>query len=145
MAEEAIASHPAVAMVGVVGQPDARLGEVPCAYVELVKGEHLEVSDLLEHAKNNIGERAAIPKDVDIVEEMPKTPIGKVFKPELRKRAIKRCFDNALAKAGISSEVAEVIDHPQKGLTAMIAKNGVNETKEIGKTLDKFIYPWEAI
>ena len=59
-------------MVGVVGQPDARLGEVPCAYVELV-GEHLEVSDLLEHAKNNIGEKAAIPKNVDIVEEMPKT------------------------------------------------------------------------
>ena len=145
LAEEAIASHPAVAMVGVVGQPDARLGEVPCAYVELVKGEHLEVSDLLEHAKNNIGEKAAIPKNVDIVEEMPKTPIGKVFKPELRKRAIKRCFNSALAKAGISSEVAEVIDHPQKGLTALIAKNGSNDTKEIGKTLDRFIYPWEAI
>jgi hypothetical protein len=27
----------------------------------------------------------------------------------------------------------------------MIAKNGVNDIKEIGKTLDKFIYPWEAI
>ena len=92
-----------------------------------------------------MGEKAAVPKNVDIVEEMPKTPIGKVFKPELRKRAIKRCFDSALAKAGISSEVAEVIDHPQKGLTAMISKNGSNDTKEIGKTLDKFIYPWEAI
>ena len=34
----------------------------------------------------------------------------------------------------------EVIDHPNKGLTAVIAKNGVNDAKQIGKALDKFIF-----
>ena len=143
LAEEAIASHPSVAMVGVIGQPEARLGEVPCAYVELVKEENVEPSELLEHAKNNIGEKAAIPKHFDIVEEMPKTPIGKIFKPELRKRAIARVYDEALKKAELKAKVKEVIDHPNKGLTAVIAKNGENDTKQIGKVLDKFIYAWE--
>ncbi len=36
--EEALARHEAVAMVGAIGQPDAFAGELPCAYVELVKG-----------------------------------------------------------------------------------------------------------
>ena len=57
-------------------------------------------------------------------------------------RIVSKQVQDALA---VSSEVAEVIDHPQKGLTAIIAKNGLNDTKEIGKTLNKFIYPWEAI
>jgi len=39
--------------------------------------------------------------------------------------------------------VQEVIDHPNKGLTAVIAKNGVNDAKQIGKVLDKFIFSWE--
>ena len=74
---------------------------------------------------------------------MPKTPIGKIFKPELRKRAIARVYNEALKKAELKAKVKEVIDHPNKGLTAVIAKNGENNTKQIGKVLDKFIYAWE--
>jgi fatty-acyl-CoA synthase len=36
--EEALMGHEAVAFVGAIGQPDAHAGELPCAYVELVKG-----------------------------------------------------------------------------------------------------------
>ena len=143
IAEEALASHPSVAMVGVIGQPDARLGEMPCAYVELIKGSEISIEDLTKHVENNIGEKAAIPKHYDIVEEMPKTPIGKIFKPELRKRAIKRVYNEALEKSTLSARVQEVIDHPNKGLTAVVAKNGVNDAKQIGKVLDKFIFSWE--
>ena len=49
--------------------------------------------ELIKHVEQNIGEKAAIPKHFDIVDEMPKTPIGKIFKPELRKRAIKRVYN----------------------------------------------------
>ena len=38
--EEALMGHEAVAFVGAIGQPDAHAGELPCAYVELVKGAH---------------------------------------------------------------------------------------------------------
>ena len=130
-------------MVGVIGQPDARLGEMPCAYVELIKGSEVTKEDLIKHVENNIGEKAAIPKHFDIVEEMPKTPIGKIYKPELRKRAITRVYNEALEKSGLSARVQEVIDHPNKGLTAVIAKNTVKDAKQIGKVLDKFIFSWE--
>ena len=130
-------------MVGVIGQPDSRVGEMPCAYVELIKGSEVATEELIKHVEENIGEKAAIPKHFDIVDEMPKTPIGKIFKPELRKRAIMRVYDDALEKSGLSARVQEVIDHPKKGLTAVIAKNGVKDIKQIGKVLDKFIFSWE--
>ena len=143
LAEEALASHPAVAMAGVIGQPDARVGELPCAYVELIKGSEATVNELIKHAEDNIGEKAAVPKHLELVNEMPKTPVGKIFKPELRKRAITRVYNEALEKAELSSRVKEVIDHPKKGLTAIVAKNGVNDPKHIGKVLDKFIFKWD--
>jgi len=143
VAEEALASHPAVAMVGVVGQPDARLGEVPCAFVELIKGSDVQPEELIEHAKNNIGEKAAIPKHLELLVEMPKTPIGKVFKPDLRRIAIKRIYNEVLEKSDISVSVEEVIDHPKNGLTAIISGNDKNNSYEIGKLLNKFIYSWE--
>ena len=143
LAEEALASHPAVAMAGVIGQPDARVGELPCAYVELIKGSDVSEAELTKHSEENIGEKAAVPKYLELVEEMPKTPIGKIFKPELRKRAITRVYNQALEKAGLPARVQEVVDHPKMGLTAIVTKNGVNDTKQIGKILDNFIYKWE--
>ena len=141
--EEALASHPSVAMVGVIGQPDVRVGETPCAYVELIKGSDVTVDELIKHAENNIGEKAAVPKYLELVDEMPKTPIGKIFKPELRKRAIARIYNEALEKAKLAVKVKEVIDHPKKGLTAIISKEGIQDQKQIGKVLDKFIYSWD--
>src|SRR5690606_31390326 len=60
--EEALARHPSVAFVGAIGQPDAFAGELPCAYVELVKDAEVTPEALLEHAQSHIHERAAIPK-----------------------------------------------------------------------------------
>ena len=88
--EEPLAGHPAIAFAGAVGQPDARLGEVPCVFVELVEGASASPSDLLEFAHERIENRMAAPVHVEILDELPKTAVGKVFKPDLRKRAIAR-------------------------------------------------------
>jgi len=61
MIEEALLSHPAVAFVGAIGQPDASAGELPCAYVELVAGKTATWRELLDHAAHRIPERAAVP------------------------------------------------------------------------------------
>ena len=116
---------------------------MPCAYVELIKGSEVTVSELIKHAEENIGEKAAVPKYLELVDEMPKTPIGKIFKPELRKRAITRVYNEALEKADLTAKVEQVIDHPKRGLTAIITKNNSNDTKEIGRVLDKFIFKWD--
>ena len=84
------------------------------AYVELIKGSEIPVDELIKHAEDNIGEKAAVPKYLELVDEMPKTPIGKIFKPELRKRAITRVYNEALEKAVLSCRVQEVIDHPKR-------------------------------
>ena len=50
---------------------------------------------------SHIAEPAAVPKHVEILAELPKTAVGKVFKPDLRRRAITRVFDAALADGGV--------------------------------------------
>ncbi len=66
--------------------------------MELVEGAKITEEELLKFAKSNIGERAAIPKEIIIVDQIPLTPVGKVFKPALRWDAIKRTFEAELKK-----------------------------------------------
>ncbi len=81
--EEPLQDHPAVALVAAVGRPDARLGEVPVAYVQLVEGGEATEDELLVFARQHIGERAAVPKRIRVVDALPLTAVGKIFKPEL--------------------------------------------------------------
>ncbi len=140
--EEALAGHPAVAFVGAIGQPDAFAGELPCAYVELVDGAEASVDELMEFAREHVHERAAIPKYIEILDELPKTAVGKVFKPDLRKRAITRVYNAALEEAGLPVRVAEVIDSKKQGLTAMLERSGEVSEEDIEKVLGEFTRPW---
>ncbi|MBC7140482.1 MAG: acyl-CoA synthetase [Defluviimonas sp.] len=143
--EEAMATHPAVALAGAIGQPDAFAGELPCVYVELVAGAQATVAELTEHARRHIHERAAIPKHVEILPELPKTAVGKVFKPELRKRAIRRVYDAALAEAGQPARVAEVIEDNRRGLVARLAREGEVDDAAVAQRLGQFAGPWEWV
>ena len=141
--EDALASHDAVAMAGAIGEPNAHSGELPCVYVELVAGADASEAALLEHACQLIPERAAHPKHLEIVETLPKTAVGKIFKPDLRKMAIKRVFDAALASAGHAAEVAEVVEDKRRGLVAKIAKTGHVDEEALRHTLGEFAGPWD--
>ncbi|WP_374424138.1 acyl-CoA synthetase [Paracoccus sp. (in: a-proteobacteria)] len=141
--EDALLSHPKVAFVGAIGQPDSFAGELPCAYVELVAGAELSVDELMEHARTHIHERAAVPKYIEIVPELPKTAIGKIFKPELRKLALARVYGTALAEAGLAVEVAEVVDDKKRGLTARLRRTAEVEDEAVIDCLGRFTRPWE--
>ncbi|MBU2890154.1 acyl-CoA synthetase [Celeribacter halophilus] len=141
--EEALAGHEAIAMAGAIGQPDAHAGEIPCAYVELVEGASVTPEDLMDYAKVHIHERAAIPKHIEIMDELPKTAVGKVFKPELRKMAITRIYNAALKKAGLSARVAVVIDDKKRGLVARITPDQQAEAEQVSHVLGQFTNPWE--
>jgi fatty-acyl-CoA synthase len=84
--EDAFYAHPAVALAAAIGRPDPHAGEVPVAYVQLKPGETVLADELARFAESRIAERAARPKAVRIIETMPLTAIGKVFKPALRER-----------------------------------------------------------
>ncbi|MDH3262486.1 MAG: acyl-CoA synthetase [Paracoccaceae bacterium] len=141
--EEALVSHPAVAFAGAIGQPDAFAGELPCAYVELVNGAEVTAEELMEHAKSHIRERAAIPKHVEVVPELPKTAVGKILKNELRKLAVARVYGAVLEEAGFNARVSEVYEHKKNGLVARLERTGAVDEEALAKKLGEFTRPWE--
>ena len=143
--EEALMRHPDVAFPGAIGQPDARAGEVPAVYVELRQGGAATVADLLATARDCISEPAAVPKYLEILPELPKTAVGKIFKPDLRRRAITRVFDEALHGAGLDVRVAEVVEDRQRGLVALLAPvSGARaDPAAVARALEAFTTPWD--
>jgi acyl-CoA synthetase (AMP-forming)/AMP-acid ligase II len=141
--EEAMLAHPSVAFAGAIGQPDAHAGELPCVYVELIKGATVSEDKLMEHAKAHVKERAAHPKHLEILDELPKTAVGKIFKPDLRKMAIKRVYNAALANADVAAEVVDVIEDKKRGLVARVTRTGNTADEDVIKALGAFTRPWE--
>jgi fatty-acyl-CoA synthase len=140
--EEALLGHEAVAFAGAIGQPDAHSGEVPCAFVELVEGASVTPEELMEYCKVHVHERAAQPKHMTILDELPKTAVGKVFKPDLRKNAITRVYNSELEEAGIAARVVSVIDDKKRGLVAQLDANGSSDD-DVAKVLGGHTRPWE--
>jgi len=100
--EEPIYKMPNIRTVAAVGRPDPHAGEVPVAYVEVAEGANLTEKEIMEWAKENVGERAAVPKEIVITPEIPLTPVGKIFKPGLRYDATKRAYEEELQAIGES-------------------------------------------
>ncbi len=141
--EEALAGHDAVAFAGAIGQPDAHAGELPCVYVELVKGAAATEAELMDYVRAHVHERAAHPKHLEILQELPKTAVGKIFKPDLRRRAISRIYNAALANADVAAEVVDVFEDKRRGLVARVAKNGSANDEDIVRALGAYTVPWE--
>ncbi|GAA3290977.1 AMP-binding protein [Arthrobacter citreus] len=81
--EQALASHPAVADVAVIGVPDERWGERPKAFVVLAPGRSASEEELLAHVKSQIASYKA-PRSIEFIIDLPKTSTGKIRKNELR-------------------------------------------------------------
>jgi fatty-acyl-CoA synthase/long-chain acyl-CoA synthetase len=97
----------------------------------------------MAYAKANIHECAAHPKHLEIMDELPKTAVGKIFKPDLRKRAITRIFNAALANAGVAAEVGSVAEDKKRGLVAHLVKTGTVDAAGVTKALGAFTNPWD--
>ncbi|MFN3147459.1 MAG: acyl-CoA synthetase [Paracoccaceae bacterium] len=141
--EEALLAHQSVAFAGAIGQPDAFAGELPCVYVELVEGADADSAELLKFARGRIHEHAAHPKHLEILDELPKTAVGKVFKPDLRKRAIMRVYNAALHRADLAAEVVDVVEDKKRGLVARVRATGDVDREAVMHKLGEFTRPWE--
>ncbi len=94
--EEPLYRIPGVQLAAAVGRPDPHAGEVPVAYVQAQEGTDLTGEAIMEKVKDAIGERAAIPKEIHVIHEIPLTPVGKIFKPALRWDATRRIYEKEL-------------------------------------------------
>jgi long-chain acyl-CoA synthetase len=82
--EEAIYQHPSVEEVSVIGVPDAYRGETPKAFVKLKAGApSLTLDELKAFLKDRLGKHEMIGA-LELRDELPKTPVGKISKKDLR-------------------------------------------------------------
>ena len=117
--EEAACKHPAVELCAAVGMPDDYAGELPVAYVTLKAGMTADSSDIGRFIAEYVAEPPARPREIFILEAMPTTAVGKIFKPKLRCDAAARGINYALAAADITAEVT-VDEEPSVGLVARV-------------------------
>ncbi len=115
--EETLMTHACVASAAAVGKPDAYAGELPVAYVQLKPGMQADAGALKDFARAHIPERAAAPVDVFIIDAIPVTGVGKIFKPALRDRALHSAVSTLLATMVPGNKAAdiEVRPHPVHG------------------------------
>ncbi|MET7806572.1 acyl-CoA synthetase [Micromonospora chersina] len=120
--EDALLAHPQVTAAVAVGCPDVHAGEVPVAYVTLASGASVTEEDLCDWARERVPDPAGAPKAVTVLDELPVTAVGKLYKLPLRADAIRKELRRALDRipgvhvidAAIegSSIVATVKIHP---------------------------------
>jgi len=81
--ERVLYEHESVVEAAVVGRADERWGEVPVAFVVVSSGATTTPDELIEHCRQQLA-RFKIPKDVTLIDALPRNPSGKVLKRELR-------------------------------------------------------------
>jgi len=82
--EQAVATHPAVALAAAVAMPDPVFGERVCVYVELIDGASLTLDELLSHLRSREVSVETLPERLVVLDELPRSSGGKVAKQQLR-------------------------------------------------------------
>lgn len=109
--EDALLAHPEVTVAGAVGRPDRHAGEVPVAYVTLAAGADVTGEQLEQWAQAHVGEPAAVPKQVTVLDALPVTDVGKPYKLELRRLAtLARVGADLENLPGVRDVDAEIVD-----------------------------------
>jgi len=96
--EDALGAHPAVQLCAAVGAPDAYACELPVVFATLVPGASASEEELLAFTAARVDEAPAKPRSVSIIEHMPMTNVGKIYKPELRAMAASRVVAATVAQ-----------------------------------------------
>jgi fatty-acyl-CoA synthase len=147
--EEILFRHPAVAFAAVVGEPDAYAGELPVAFVQLKAGAAADEAELTAFVAERTPERAATPVHIYIVDAIPLTAVGKVFKPRLRHDATERKVQRMLSdleQPGVGIAVRAAA-HPVHGNLITVRVKGGSAALEaaIRQRLDPLVMRHEVV
>ena len=125
MIEEAALQFPGISMAAAVGRPDPYSGEVPMLFVMPVRGAAIDPAAFADFITERLAEASARPKAIEIMPEIPVTPVGKIFKPRLRELAAEQAVRQLLATqtSFLASDVRAFTD-PHRGLVVEVITNG---------------------
>ena len=139
--EQALLQHPAVLHAAAVGEPDEYAGEVPVAFVVLKPGHTLDAPTLLAAVTPHIPERPAVPKRVTLIDSMPMTAIGKIYKPALRLRAVEQALRERLQRAGFAGQISLKGEETARGVAVRF---GADESRraDIAALMAPFALAW---
>jgi acyl-CoA synthetase len=82
--EDAVTTHPAVAVAAAVAMPDPVFGEKVCLYTELVDSRTIDLPELVEHLLALGVSKELLPERLIVVDELPRSSGGKIAKGQLR-------------------------------------------------------------
>lgn len=141
--EEPLHRHSAIQFAAAVGRPDRHAGELPVAYVQLKSGACATEAELLAFARQQIAERAAVPKAIRIVEAMPLTSVGKIFKPALRRLEISDALQQALREGGVEAAAVNVQAETRDGTFVQVILNDAAAASAAREVLGGFPFRFE--
>ena len=146
--EDALQSHPAVALAAAVGQPDKYAGELPVCYVALKPGASATPDELRTFAEPLIAERPAWPKQIIVIDTIPVTSVGKIFKPQLRIDAVQRLVEQAVTEAvGAGGALIDVAAGGKRGIdvTVTLPLAQVGHQAAVEKALDGYLFDHKVV
>ncbi|MCY1382704.1 hypothetical protein D9M69_707550 [compost metagenome] len=79
-----------------------------------------------------------MPKRVEILDALPVTPVGKIFKPALQQREIARVVRQEAAELGLADLPVEVVQDARRGLVARIAAG--RQREPLGRALGRYSF-----
>ena len=127
--EEPVYQHPSVALCAAIGKPDVYAGELPILYVQAKPDSPLDNAALQDYCQRHIGERAAIPKEIHLIDQIPLTPVGKVFKPALKRLANVASVEALLAEQNIKASITTP-EHPKYGFITKVVVDNAKQLDE---------------
>ncbi|MBB2925893.1 acyl-CoA synthetase [Paraburkholderia silvatlantica] len=139
--EEALHRHPAVHIAAAVGRPDMHAGELPVAYVQLKPGITANEAQIAEFLRGEISERAALPKAVRIVDAMPLTGVGKIFKPALKRLETVDALQSALVDAGVEGAKVGIAQDNLRGISVHVELPDAELASLALSALGRFPFP----
>ncbi|MDO6709775.1 acyl-CoA synthetase [Aliiglaciecola sp. 2_MG-2023] len=141
MIENTLQRHPAVAVAAAVGMPDVYAGELPTCYVQLLPNMTATEDELRAFAQTEISERPAWPKHIHIVDSIPVTAVGKIFKPTLRRDAVKRAVESILTQNKLTGDVNVTVGGP-RGMRVEVKLFGAQQSDatRLQDLLDAYLF-----
>jgi fatty-acyl-CoA synthase len=121
---------------------------LPVCYVALKPGAEVTAEQLRAYAEPLIAERPAWPKQVIIIENIPVTSVGKIFKPQLRTDAVLRLVEQVVNETlGAGGATVEVSAGGKRGIDVSVTLPGIyaDRQADVEKALDGYLFDYRIV